>query len=400
MKKTNYGKRIPAMLGAAVIAGSVLNALPVLHADAADTKILILGDSISAGYGLKNGENGYYDYLADVTGGTVTNLAVSGDATENLIEKLDTDAYRNAVTDANLICISIGGNDLLRPAQAYVESMRKDGESLLDTVIRVAKEGDPQTLIIGMTRALTPARTAAKTNFPLIESKIRALNPNAKIVMQTIYNPFEVSPEYLAQKNYSADTLNNYQKLTTYINNTVNSINKVIRELKSISYADIYEDFNGSGWLYDRVYEKDIHPNPTGHALIAASVLKAADITTGKSARMAETVDSLIIETYNQIPENDLALMQTYFGAYTPLRGDVNGDGAVKSTDAQELLLVYLSTLIDEPLESLISNKQKIAGDIDQDHEITAKDAQYILSYFLMNDVLDDETSWDDILNP
>ena len=72
-------------------AGMILaSALPVFPAAAADApSVLILGDSISSGDGLKAGECGYYDYVADCTGGTLTNLAKSGATTHDVIAVLD-----------------------------------------------------------------------------------------------------------------------------------------------------------------------------------------------------------------------------------------------------------------------------------------------------------------------
>ena len=114
-------------------------ALPAVPASAADTKsVLILGDSISDGTGLKDGEYGYYDYLADCTGGTLTNLAKSGATTHDVIAVIEDAANKDTIADADIICITAGGNDLMQPAKAYFETMAKEGENLIDTAKRVA----------------------------------------------------------------------------------------------------------------------------------------------------------------------------------------------------------------------------------------------------------------------
>ena len=66
MKKTMLKKQT-ALAAAGFV---MLAAVPVIPAAAADApSVLILGDSISAGEGLAEGEYGYYDYIADCTGG-------------------------------------------------------------------------------------------------------------------------------------------------------------------------------------------------------------------------------------------------------------------------------------------------------------------------------------------
>ena len=103
----------------------IATVLPEATASAAEKKMLVLGDSISAGYGLANGELGYYDYVAEYGGYSMTNLAVSGDTTVDLLEVIAKDNTQKAVKDADLICISIGGNDLLQAVQGYTKRIIK-----------------------------------------------------------------------------------------------------------------------------------------------------------------------------------------------------------------------------------------------------------------------------------
>ena len=92
--------------------------------------MLVLGDSITTGYGLANYEPGGDPYLCESYaniiaaslglkgGSTYINKAVNGDTTGDLAALLPT--IKEEVGTAELIIISIGGNDLLSLAPRVV----------------------------------------------------------------------------------------------------------------------------------------------------------------------------------------------------------------------------------------------------------------------------------------
>ena len=395
----NKSKKLMAFGGAALMLTTVFAAMPAQAVSAADpAKIVILGDSISAGYGLKTGECGYYDYLADCIGGTVTNYAVSGYATQDLLDLLDDTSKQSAVSAADYICISIGANDLVRPARAYVEKSMKEGETVMDTLKRLAKEGDATQVISDLTRELREPRKIAKANYITIESKLRELNPNAQIVFQTLYNPFEIEASVLA--GYSDKNKDNYTKLKNYICNTEKDLNNALKDLTKSKTADVSAAFADTGWIYVRTAESDIHPTPLGHALIAATILDTLGISASKSSRLGNLFANLPADILSQIPANDLAAMQKYKGEAQPVptisKGDYDNDGEVTAMDAQSVLVAYTEGLATGTVN--MTAEQKAASDIDGDGEITAADAQYILLYFTENTVTGNPTTWDQLL--
>ncbi|MCQ2416710.1 MAG: GDSL-type esterase/lipase family protein [Oscillospiraceae bacterium] len=399
MQHSHILKKAAALVSAIGLSFTALSAAPVLSVNASADHILILGDSISSGYGLKEGEFGYADYLADVLGGSVTNMAVPGYSTDDLLAQLEKAEVQEAVKNADFISISIGGNDLLKPAQEYFKPMMKEDETIMEAMRRLAKEGDAETMMIGLTRALTPARSKAKVNYPLIQETLRGLNPDATIVMQTVYNPAEVQASFLEAQNLSADTISKYEQLNKYMNNTVNFLNKVVRELEDVKVADVFNDFTGSGWIYTRVYEKDIHPTALGHAMIAASVLNAAGVESGKSNKFVSAALDLMMSDYNQISESNLALMKKYSQDFAAVKGDMDNSGIVDGMDAQMVLSVYCDTVMNKPLDSLITYRQMLSCDIDGDGKFTSLDAQYVLSYYLSNNVLHQPVSWSQLVH-
>ena len=74
------------------------------------TKILFLGDSLTAGYGLPQGQ-GFPEQLAQKMGGvTAINAGVSGDTTTGLLDRLD---WATAGIDYDVAVVAIGANDAL-----------------------------------------------------------------------------------------------------------------------------------------------------------------------------------------------------------------------------------------------------------------------------------------------
>ncbi len=96
--------------------------------NAAEKTILVLGDSLSAGYGLKAGE-GWVDLLAtrlkkEAPQWRVENASISGDTTGNGLQRLP---GALASHQPQVVIIELGGNDGLRgmPPQIIKANLRK-----------------------------------------------------------------------------------------------------------------------------------------------------------------------------------------------------------------------------------------------------------------------------------
>ena len=96
---------------------SILMLLPVLSvsAVAADrTLLVVLGDSIAYGSGLVNPREAVYGRIvADTNGWAYENYAIPGSTTQALLRRLENEQVKDAVTRADVISISIGGNNFL-----------------------------------------------------------------------------------------------------------------------------------------------------------------------------------------------------------------------------------------------------------------------------------------------
>lgn len=158
-----------------------------------------LGDSIAAGHSLDGwsydtqyGKNGntetliipgcYTDLIRNDLANRydrvkATSFARSGDTVADLMAKLDHAIVRNAIAKANVVTICIGANDVLEPAMSYLDEYINGNMSNMNAVI----EANLATL----------GNDAAPNSYMSLFNKLYAINPNARYVFTTIYNPYK-----------------------------------------------------------------------------------------------------------------------------------------------------------------------------------------------------------------
>jgi len=119
-------------------------------------RIAVLGDSVAHGAGDESGRGGIAGRLGAM------NFGVNGARTANVLDLLRHDDVRDALRSADLVVVSIGGNDLFG-----------------DTIARVA------TLL-----APSLAMERATDRVALIVDRIHDANPAARIVLLGLYDPY------------------------------------------------------------------------------------------------------------------------------------------------------------------------------------------------------------------
>lgn len=209
-----------------------------------------LGNSIAFGEGASFTVNdtghhgyGYVYYFRDFLSSifpcvNLTNLAVPGDTSTNLLQRLQINLFREAVKKADLITISIGANDLL--------------ECLAQ-------------LPPAIPACLSDAVATFTLNWPLIMEEIRKrILSHAKILVMTVYNPVPAN--------------NPIFSLAEPFIRGINQVIKANRFKFDYKVVDVHDDFLGQltdskqlkvcSWTHFCATQ-DPHPTDAGHLEIA-----------------------------------------------------------------------------------------------------------------------------------
>jgi len=208
------------------------------------TKFVVLGDSIPAGEGASEEEKAYAELIKTAKGFDLKNFAVGGHDSDDLLKILaENEEAVQAIKDADIINLSIGGNDLLHT-------------NVITLVLRM--------IFLGDTSAAEEHIANFAVNFAVIIEKIRALNPDALFIVQTLYNCMEGVP--LVGDAYEAAIVMLNQVYRDYLKATP----------AAYELADVYAVFKGREGL---VFRDRIHPSDAGHALIAQVLTAIMDET-------------------------------------------------------------------------------------------------------------------------
>jgi acyl-CoA thioesterase I len=129
----------------------------VASANAKSHHILVLGDSLSTGYGLASDE-GWVDLLgkklaAQKIGAKVTNASISGDTTAGGVSRLPALLAKHSPTH---VVIELGGNDGLRGAPVA------GAKANLKKMVELAQKSGAKVVLLGM--RMPPNLGAAYTN--------------------------------------------------------------------------------------------------------------------------------------------------------------------------------------------------------------------------------------------
>ncbi len=231
--------------------------------------LLVLGDSISTGYGLPGYVGGkenrdilsFGNLLSEFLGysgtGAYKNMAIDGQTTEGLLWSItkspeDIEGY-------DYITLSIGGNDLidsLLPAVISAISELSGGsyrESEIKERLQLFKDklGD----------SIQEVMIQAGENIDEILKLVREKNPNAFIAIQTVYNPFDI----LNEKGYLSFV--NSLLISPVISEMNENIIKTAKKQR-VYVIDTAREFENDPAKYTNIQKADIHPSVQGHMKI------------------------------------------------------------------------------------------------------------------------------------
>ncbi|MBO4867401.1 MAG: SGNH/GDSL hydrolase family protein [Ruminococcus sp.] len=241
-------------------------------------KLVFLGDSIAAGYGLDGYDKSdlyHCDSYANIIGSDyaavlanedcgfiMKNDAVSGNTSQDLIDLLDSGNIDEDLKDSDAVVVSIGGNDILHIIFSAAEDLGWDKEAGDFDFDRINFK-DALSSLTSMSDEIDDALKGYETNLALIEQKLRD-RTDGEIYIQTLYNPVE----------YFSD----WKMLVDYADGKIDTFNDIVKDSAEkdgkhhYTVIDVGSRFEGQNADLTNMADYDIHPNAEGHKVIAEMV--------------------------------------------------------------------------------------------------------------------------------
>lgn len=160
-------------------------------------KLVALGDSLTQGVGDPTNRGGYVDLiqkkLDDLPNVKVKtyNYGKTGDRSDQILQRLQqTTAIQQQLKQANVIVITVGGNDLMQVLEKSFSNLSNQK----------------------LAAAVTSSKTAYQNKLATLMQQVRKYNPTAPIFVYSVYNPFYVYFPTISQFNKYTDAWNTATK--------------------------------------------------------------------------------------------------------------------------------------------------------------------------------------------
>lgn len=306
---------------------------PVYGAEKTD--YVAFGDSIAAGFGLDSPSEAYPSILAEALGFKLSNLAQNGQTSEELKARIAglSKKEKDMVSEAQLITISIGGNDLIG---------EKNRKVVLSEALLSVLSGD-----YTMSDEMTEIYQTLKDNLVASVSMLRELNPDAVILLQTLYNPY-LGGEYTYLGYNIGDRLDYY----------VQKVNETYEDARQESdqffIVDVAKQMNGVPEYFYTTF--DFHPTAAGHEAIAKILAKAyQEILSNGETQQEETTAAIPdsdtkpagqpeTESVTNIPESTPTSLQGEETSALPVAADVQEE--LQNAAYAKIVIIIAASLI------------------------------------------------------
>jgi lysophospholipase L1-like esterase len=201
-------------------------------------KVVAAGDSLTQGVGDSSEKGGYLPYLESlmekekgINQVDFYNYGVRGDRSDQLLKRLQQPDLQKSVEEADLIILTIGGNDIMQVVKENISNLQiEDFE----------KEKDKY-----------------QAHLTQIVEKIKMQNPEAPIILVGLYNPF--------YKWFS-----DVEEMDEIVANWNATAQKVLYDYPNSYFVEVDQLFTASD--ENLLYTDYFHPNDKGYALIADSL--------------------------------------------------------------------------------------------------------------------------------
>ncbi|MBB3110431.1 lysophospholipase L1-like esterase [Paenibacillus phyllosphaerae] len=216
-----------------------------LLSESSEIRITALGDSLTKGFGDDTGQ-GYVKHVAaflkekwNKPVSVVNNLAINGLRADGLAKLIaGNKGYQYPIQQANLIVLTIGGNDLFQSVTG-----EKASEATGEFDLKQLEQGIPS----GLERLKS------------VLDQIHKLNPNAHVVYVGLYNPF-----------YDMDEL---KDASLYIAKWNQEAYSIVHQYPNMTLVPTYDLFESA--LSDYLSTDHFHPNHAGYEQIAVRIVQA-----------------------------------------------------------------------------------------------------------------------------
>ena len=267
-------KLISVLLSLVIILSCFVSA----YAEQEKLHYLVLGDSIGVGSGIVNPSEACYGKIVANTNGYIySNFAIDGFTTSNLLNWIDDQQVSDTIKSADIINISIGGNNFIKNNLPWL---------LL-------------TVTFGNMSVINKIVEGVNRDLHEIITKIKAKNSDAVIILQTLYNPWKIK-----------GIAGLYQK-------GVDALNACFRDyLKenpgAYELADVCSAFAAEKNL---IAIDTIHPNAKGNILIAKVILKKLS-ELGLGTKTEPVILAQPIDRVSKDPSNYLRMFGFFTGIF------------------------------------------------------------------------------------
>jgi lysophospholipase L1-like esterase len=207
-------------------------------------KVVSIGDSLTQGIGDSTNRGGYVPYLKEylekekgIKEAEIVNYGVKGNRASQLISKLKTTEVKNSIQTADMVLITIGGNDVMKVV--------KENFSTLELEVFETEKKEYEK------------------NLRTIIDSIREVNPLSTVVLIGLYNPFyEWFPDVEEMDMIMQDW-----------NMTSRTILTDYEQAYFVDIADIFRESEEN-----LLYTDYFHPNDLGYEKIAVRIYETLQL--------------------------------------------------------------------------------------------------------------------------
>lgn len=206
-----------------------------------ELRIASIGDSLTKGVGDETKQGGYTALLEekllsekDVKSVTLQNFGVKGHKTTDLLNRLQNEEVQEGIADADIIIITIGGNDIMKIVK----------ENLFDLSLHVFEK----------------EQAKYEVRLQKVLENIRNHNSEAEIVLVGLYNPFGWFIDLSTEINTIVDNWNEgSERILSTFDHT-----------KFVVVDDVFSQTSDN-----LLSEDEFHPNAKGYEIMSERIFEA-----------------------------------------------------------------------------------------------------------------------------